>query len=216
MDKQLEQRFIEAEVRLFEEENKPKIRGQIPFDSLSVNLGGFKERIRKGAFKRSLVEGRDIRALFNHSTDKPLARTSTGTLLLTETDNGLDIEITPNNASWSKDVQETIRSGDLNGFSFGFFVTEDEWDNEGGQVVRELIDLDLVEVSPVFQPAYKASEIAVRIAPDAIEAAKRYADQDAVEANLDAIEERKPEPNNSYEIELKRKQLDLLKLKLSM
>jgi phage head maturation protease len=44
------------------------------FDSLSHDLGGFRERIKRGAFADS-IRRRDILALYSHSYDSPLART---------------------------------------------------------------------------------------------------------------------------------------------
>src|SRR3954452_17343861 len=62
------------------------------FDSLSVDLGGFREQIMKGAFARALQQC-DIRALRNHSPEALLGRRSSGTLRLEEDDKGLRFEV---------------------------------------------------------------------------------------------------------------------------
>ena len=62
------------------------------FGKLSEDLGGFKEKIRKGAFTKTIQEN-DVRALFNHNPDHILGRTSAGTLSLEEVDEGLAVSI---------------------------------------------------------------------------------------------------------------------------
>ena len=46
--------------------------------------------------------------------------------------------------------------------SFGFRTITDEWRHEDGEVVRELIEVELFDVSPVTFPAYPQTDIAAR------------------------------------------------------
>ena len=63
-------------------EGPPRIVGHAAlFDRLSDDLGGFRERIRPGAFAASLVAD-DVRALFNHDPNVILGRNRAGTLRL--------------------------------------------------------------------------------------------------------------------------------------
>ena len=57
------------------------------FDSPSENLGGFRETIKRGAFKDVL--GQDVRLLVNHDPNMPLARGDA--LTLTEDPTGLQV-----------------------------------------------------------------------------------------------------------------------------
>ena len=94
------------------------------FDSWSETLGGifpFQEIVRKGAFNESI--GRDdIRALFNHDPNYVLGRNRAGTLELVEDDVGLRVRITPPDTTWAKDLQASIRRGDITQMSIGFIV----------------------------------------------------------------------------------------------
>ena len=134
------------------------------FDSWSETLGGifpFKEIVRKGAFAESI--GRDdIRALFNHDPNYVLGRNRAGTLELVEDDVGLRVRISPPDTSWAKDLQTSIRRGDISQMSIGFVVEDDEWSTTNGTDTRELKRVKLFDVSPVTFPAYTATDVGVR------------------------------------------------------
>lgn len=136
-----------------------KLKLSIPFGSWSEDLGGFRERILPGAFRRSLEGSEDIVALWSHDTSKPLARRSNGTLKLSADQSALSAEITPDGTSWSEDARASIESGTVSGSSFAFRVTEggDKFYRANGEWRRDLADVILIEVSPVVSPAYPAS-----------------------------------------------------------
>ena len=147
------------------------IRGHAAvFDQLSEDLGGFVEKIRPGAFKKTAGEA-DIRALWNHDPNYPLGRTKSGTLRVWEDEIGLAIELDPPETSYAKDLQESIRRGDVDQMSFGFRTIRDEWDADGETPVRTLVEVQLYDVSPVTFPAYPQTSVAVR----ALEEMKRTA-----------------------------------------
>ncbi len=125
---------------------------------------GFIEKITPGAFAES-VAGDDIRSLWNHNSDFPIGRTKNGSLVLTEDDHGLRYQCTPPATQLAKDFVETIRSGYVDGMSFGFSVLDESWfEDETGQLVRTLLKIKLYEVSPVTWPAYTQTEAQVRSA----------------------------------------------------
>ncbi|MDI3341601.1 MAG: HK97 family phage prohead protease [Sphaerobacter sp.] len=153
------------EVRALED-GTPRIVGYAAvFDVPSEDLGGFTEIIRPGAFRKTLQDGADVRALWNHDPNWVLGRTKAGTLKLAEDERGLRIEITPPPTAWARDLMESIRRGDVDQMSFGFWTVRDRWSSdETGRVTRELIEVKLFDVSPVTFPAYPQTEVQVRSA----------------------------------------------------
>lgn len=142
------------------EDSLPMIAGYAAvFNTLSVDLWGFREKIAPGAFAGSLQD--DVRALWNHETGIVLGRTKSGTLRLAEDDVGLAIEIDP--PSSAGNYIETIERGDVDQMSFAFRTLEQTWDeDDDGVLIRTLLKVKLHEVSPVTFPAYPATAVGVR------------------------------------------------------
>jgi len=132
------------------------------FNSLSEDLGGFCEKIRPGAFTRSLrdIDKHPVSFLWAHNPEKPLASTKNGTLTLSQDSRGLKFVAHPPPTTWSKDARESVKSGLVTQCSFGFRVRDDKWTNGGTR--RELTDLQLIEISAVVNPAYTQTEIQAR------------------------------------------------------
>lgn len=130
------------------------------FNVYSQPLGGFREIIRPGAFRNALDS--DVRALWNHDPNYVLGRTKNGTLRLTEDERGLAVEIDPPDTSWARDALESIRRGDVDQMSFGFRAVRERWRAEKGENVRELLEVELFDVSPVTFPAYQETTVQVR------------------------------------------------------
>ena len=75
---------------------------------------------------------------------------------------GLRVRISPPDTSWARDLQASIRRGDITQMSIGFIVEEDKWSTRDGMDVREIRKVQLFDVSPVTFPAYTATDVGVR------------------------------------------------------
>lgn len=155
-----------AELRVVGEGKDRKLIGYAAvFDSMSVDLGGFREQIRPGAFSRSLGADADVAALVDHDPSKIIGRRSSGTLKVAEDDRGLRVEISPPDTTVGRDLMTSVERGDVSSMSFGFTVAEngDEWQRDrNGNEIRTLVDVDLFDVSAVTYPAYPDTTVAIR------------------------------------------------------
>lgn len=149
-------------------EGKPTIYGYAAvFDQLSENLGGFQEKIARGAFARALQED-DVRALFNHDPNYVLGRNTSKTLRMWEDIHGLRFEVEPPDTQVGRDLLALVQRGDINQMSFAFRALKQEWEelespNESGAwFIRTLQEVRLYDVSVVTYPAYPQTTAAVR------------------------------------------------------
>lgn len=123
------------------------------------------EVVRRGAFTKTLQDAKDIKAYWSHDAmgSQVLARTSNGTLQLGEDDRGLWVRIRPNlETSWGKDALASVQRGDVDQMSFGFSPIVSMDSVIDGEVVRELKEVRLYEVSLVAEPWYEGTSAAVR------------------------------------------------------
>jgi HK97 family phage prohead protease len=165
---EIERRFINLqEMRVKKVEGEPvTISGySAKFNLLSEDLGGFREKIKPGAFKNA-IEKSDVRALVDHKSELIVGRKGVN-LTLKEDDVGLFMELTePKNRSARFDqLAGDIDSGLITQQSFGFTLKSETWDEdkEAGTVTRTLNEIEeLFDVSPVTYPAYPDTTVAKR------------------------------------------------------
>lgn len=160
-----------GEIRATSDE-KPQIEGYSAlFDekiTIRTYFGDFTESIAPGAFARALSEKQDTKALFNHSSDYPLARVGAGTLDLFEDKKGLFMRSDVDPAvSYVSDLLANIRSNLIFGQSFAFTVRAQKWtfagDDSDEPDHREILEIgNLYDVGPVTYPAYEKTSISVR------------------------------------------------------
>lgn len=160
MEKEI--RTFDGSVEYREEADKPIVGYAAVFNRMSENLGGFREVILPGAFDKVL--GGDVRGLINHDANLLLGRTKSGTMSLTVDDNGLRYDIKPGNHSYTKDLIEAIKRGDIDQSSFAFTVDEDDWsEDDDGRVTRTIKRVKkLYDVSAVTYPAYPDSTVGLK------------------------------------------------------
>lgn len=143
------------------------------FNSLSDDLGGFRELIEPRAFRKALRGKPDVRLLVNHDANRVLARTTAQvdgkeSLELREDKDGLHVWAVIQPRTWVDDLAVEMRSGLIDQMSFAFTIGEggDDWAvTEDGIVVRTIradgVD-ELFDVSVVTYPAYTQTDAAMR------------------------------------------------------
>lgn len=143
-------KVIEGHAALFNELSEPL-----------WELGGARERIKPGAFRRA-VEQDDVRALINHDSNLIIGRNTAGTLMLKEDERGLFYSVKLPNVSYARDLVESMRRGDVNQNSFQFTVDEGAWARENAEDIFEVAAVHLFDVSVVTFPAYVQTEAELR------------------------------------------------------
>lgn len=142
------------------------------FNQWSVDMWGFRERIRPGAFAQAVAPGADVRFLWNHDHSLVLGRTAAGTLRLSQDDVGLKFELDLPEHELGVRAYSTVERGDVDQMSFLFEPIKDEWTWKGGKEPdeRELIEVEIYEISAVTFPAYENTSVEPR---SVLEAARR-------------------------------------------
>lgn len=160
-----ERRYITADEVRFEDGDTPRITGYAAvFNSMSEDLGGFREIIVPGAFTRAL-DGSNVPLLVEHE-GLPLADVRTGSLKLSQDERGLAIgaDLDPSDPDVQR-VLPKLRRGTLRSMSFGFTIARggDRWDRKEDGVTRSIVQVKrLFDVSIVTTPAYPDTSVALR------------------------------------------------------
>ena len=160
-------RYIPAsEIRADEVDGQRRITGRaVPFNELSHPIGGaFREVILEGSTTKTLEEF-DQRALWSHDTSQVLGRRKNNTLRLEAREDGVHFELDLPNSPMGDNAFESIRRGDVEHMSFGFESVRDNRSDErsdDGFPIREIVEMRLMEISPVAFPAYESTAVQTR------------------------------------------------------
>ena len=161
---------MEKELRFLSEDLTAKAESRTiqgyasKYETLSKDLGGFKEIIQRGAFSEALAKDHDVIANINHDDNKILAR-SGNNLILKEDPIGLYFELDVPETSYGNDLLINVRSGNVSKCSFAFSVGADTWDTmtDEGLPIRTIQKIDhLYDVAIVTVPAYEDTGVAIR------------------------------------------------------
>jgi uncharacterized protein len=139
----------------------------------------FTERIRQGAFERSIKRARnDIKLLWNHDTGSILGSTRAGTLKLVEDNTGLKVIASLPETTAGRDAAVLLKRGDIDSMSFGFSVPAggDSWNEDGSE--RTLKSVRLHEVSIVAFPAYAGTS-----GKTLVRGLDRFAERNSIDAD---------------------------------
>lgn len=157
-----EVRNYNLDVRALEESRS--VEGYaLVFNSLSEDLGGFREQIDSNALN-GVLERSDVMALLNHDSSRGIlarSRYGEGSLTLTVDEKGLRYNFEAPHSALGDEVLEYLKRGDINQSSFAFTVSSDSWEKQSdGSYLRTITGFDrLYDVSPVFTPAYAATSV---------------------------------------------------------
>jgi HK97 family phage prohead protease len=142
-------------------EGQMTVRGHASvYDRMSLDLGGFREKIAKGAFTKALDRNPDVHALWDHDTKFVLARTKNKTLELREDPVGLHFWARVADTSYAKDLRVLMERGDVDQASFAFTVEREEWEiDEDENVTRTILEVaDLYDVTVTASGAYPQTD----------------------------------------------------------
>ena len=130
---------------------KPRVDARaIKYDSWSVDLGGFRERVMPDA----MTLDPDLVALFDHDSSMVLGRVSAGTLEVRQDAQGIGFTAYLPETTWANDLRVSMMRGDIKGCSFRMMVDEDKWYTTGGEVRRDILKARVSELTITSMPAY--------------------------------------------------------------
>lgn len=157
----------------------------IVFNSMSEDLGGFREMILPESVTEELINKSDIYYLFNHNDDSiPLARSNKG-----EGSLSLNIDATGLYFSFvclDQNIYNSIKRGDINKASFAFSLPADgsgeKWEkSQEYNYIRKITKIDLLhDLSCVLTPAYQEASVYARSIPNKEVDSKYYAEYDNI------------------------------------
>lgn len=138
----------------------------VVFNSLSEDLGGFREIILPSAITQETINNSDIIFLLDHKQDRGILARSTkgeGSLRLSVDDKGLYFEFEAPNTALGDELLEGLKRHDYSKCSFAFTVGEDEYKKDnGGNVIRTIKSIkQLYDCSVVVNPAYEETSVTV-------------------------------------------------------
>ena len=144
------------------------IRGHAAvFDKLSLDLGGFREKVAPTAFDRVLTENPDVLAVWDHDTRYTLARTHNKTLELRTDPYGLHVWMRVAPTSYAQDLRVLMERGDINQASWMFTIERETWtiteQANGDELVIATIEEvgDLYDVTVTGRGAYPQTDMSV-------------------------------------------------------
>ncbi|ROO30417.1 hypothetical protein SAOR_00830 [Salinisphaera orenii MK-B5] len=140
------------------------IAGRFPYGTLAELGRGRRETFAPGAF--TLQD--DVHLLAGHDYNRPLASRRSGSLTLTDADDGLAFEARISadvaDTSHGRDTLALVRAGLSVGLSPGFRVRPngERVERRSGGLLRTVHGADLFELSVVTRPAYDSAQVEAR------------------------------------------------------
>ena len=185
MDKKTEIRNLRGTVTRAAADSRRVEGVAVVFESWSEDLGGFREKIARGALD-GVIARSDIFALLDHRRDRGiLGRSKRGdqvSLQLEVREDGLHYSFEAPETALGNELLSCLERGEIDGSSFAFTVLEDQWERVGDEYQRTITKIDeLYDVSPVYSPAYSQTTCDLR-GLDALKAQEKEAEEERAAA----------------------------------
>lgn len=124
--------------------------------------GTFDEVIARNAFAKTISERKPV-LQFDHGHDIATGSVPIGAIEeLREDRHGLFVRARLHDNARVEPIRQAIASGAIDGMSFRFRVTREEWDESDDTPLRTIREVDLFELGPVVFPAYESTTVGVR------------------------------------------------------
>lgn len=159
-----EYRNITNQIKRSNEESRLVEGVAMVFGSDSQDMG-YIEQIAPNAINQDTIERSDVFAYLNHDASRGVlarSRYGIGSLTLALGEDGLHYSFEAPKTQLGDELLSYLSRGEINTSSFAFTVAKDgdKWERDNNGVLRRTINkIDrLFDVSPVFEPAYLATE----------------------------------------------------------
>jgi HK97 family phage prohead protease len=137
-----------------------------PWSDRLTEAAGYREVVKRGAFRKALSKGDNIPFLLEHDPHQLLGTTQSGNVKIREDARGLLVEATLPDNPLSQYARSLIDAGDMRGMSYGIALDPKQdtmLTREGNVWTRAIIGAkQLLDVSLTWQPAYSATEVSLR------------------------------------------------------
>lgn len=136
--------------------------------------GRFDEVLSRGAFAKTISERTPV-LQFDHGQDIATGSVPIGAIEeLREDDRGLFVRARLHDNARVEPIRQAIASGAIDGMSFRFRVTREEWDEKRTDApLRTIREVELFELGPVVFPAYESTSVGVRSLLSDLDATER-------------------------------------------
>jgi len=125
--------------------------------------GTFDEEVHAGAFRKTIGERTPVMQ-FDHGHDIATGSVPIAAIEeLSEDDHGLFVRARMFENDRVEPIREAIAAGAIDGMSFKFRVTREQWfERDDDYDLRTIKEVELFELGPVVFPAYEATSVGVR------------------------------------------------------
>ena len=167
------------------------------------------EQVMPKTFERALMKAENVDLLLNHDKNRKLGSIKEGNLELFEDNIGLRAICTV----FDEEVIKKAKNNELRGWSFGFYINKDHWEEKDGIQRRYLEELELNEVSILDNtrvPAYIATSIETREGQDIVKETRGEEFKSVIE---DKSQEEEKRENKTIDYSQYEKEIDFLKMK---